>query len=87
MKIIRKSKSGFTLLEMIIVVAIIVILAGVIALNIGTYISKAKEKSNRADSSRESVMTNIASSEARLGELGFDRASSVVTSRTSRVSL
>lgn len=86
MKIIRKSKSGFTLLEMVIVVAIVVILAGVLALNIGTYISRSKDKSIRADQSRQSVVTNIASSEARLVELGFDRASSVVASRTSRTS-
>ena len=87
MKIIRKSKSGFTLLEMVLVVAIIVILAGVLALNITRSINLAKDRSNRLDASRTSVVTNIASSEARLGELGFDRASSVVTSRTSRVSL
>jgi type IV pilus assembly protein PilA len=76
MKIIRKSKSGFTLLEMVIVVAIIVILAGVLALNISRYITSAKDKSVQADQSRQSVVTNIASSEARLVELGFSNVRS-----------
>ena len=79
MKIIRKSKSGFTLLEMVIVVAIIVILAGVLALNISRYITSAKDKSVQADQSRQSVVTNIASSEARLVELGFSNVRSSTT--------
>ena len=76
MKRIRKSKSGFTLLEMIIVVAIVVILAAVMIMTIGTYISNAKSKSAIAEQSRRSVVTNILSSEARMNELGFGNSTS-----------
>ena len=71
MKRIRKSKIGFSLLELVIVVAIVVILAAVMTLTIGTYISNAKAKSATAEASRTSVVTNILSSEARMEELGF----------------
>ena len=37
MKKIQKSKKGFTLVEMVLVIAIIVILAAVLLLGIGTY--------------------------------------------------
>ena len=42
MKKIQKTKKGFTLVEMVLVIAIIVILAAVLALSIGTYIARAK---------------------------------------------
>ena len=42
MKKIVKSRKGFTLVEMILVIAIIVILAAVLVLGIGTYLNKAK---------------------------------------------
>ena len=42
MKKIQKTKKGFTLVEMVLVIAIIVILAAVLALSIGTYLSRAK---------------------------------------------
>ena len=42
MKKIQKSKKGFTLIEMILVIAIIVILAAVLALGISTYLQKAE---------------------------------------------
>lgn len=41
MKKIRKSKKGFTLIEMILVTAILVILAAVLILNIAGYIERA----------------------------------------------
>ena len=41
MKKIRKSKKGFTLIEMILVTAILVILASVLILNIAGYIERA----------------------------------------------
>ncbi|MBP3811112.1 MAG: prepilin-type N-terminal cleavage/methylation domain-containing protein [Clostridiales bacterium] len=71
MKRICKSKIGFSLLEIIIVVAIIAILAGVMVMSIGTYINNAKAKSDVAEQSRRSAVTNILSSEARMNELGF----------------
>lgn len=42
MKKIQKSKKGFTLVEMVLVIAIIVILAAVLVLGIGAYLNKAK---------------------------------------------
>lgn len=38
----RKSKKGFTLIEMVLVIAIIVLLAAVLAFSIGNYLNKAK---------------------------------------------
>ena len=43
MKKIQKSKKGFTLIEMILVIAIIVILAAVLALGISSYLQKAEK--------------------------------------------
>jgi len=42
MKKIQKSKKGFTLIEMVLVIAIIVILAAVMLIGIGTYIQNAQ---------------------------------------------
>ena len=41
MKKIQKNKKGFTLIEMVLVIAIILILASVLIISIGTYMSKA----------------------------------------------
>ena len=43
MKKIQKNKKGFTLIEMVLVIAIILILASVLIISIGTYIQKAKD--------------------------------------------
>ena len=45
MKKIQKSKKGFTLIEMVLVIAIIVILAAVLILGIGGYIQRANNAS------------------------------------------
>ena len=79
MKRIRKSKIGFTLLEMVIVVAIIAILAGVITISIGTFISNSKARSISADEARSSAVVDIQSSEARMSELGFNNISASTT--------
>jgi len=42
MKKIQKTKKGFTLIEMVLVIAIIVILAAVLIMGIGGYLQKAK---------------------------------------------
>ncbi len=46
MKKIQKSKKGFTLVEMVLVIAIIVILAAVLVLGVGSYLNKAKAASS-----------------------------------------
>ncbi len=76
MKKIIKSKAGFTLLEMIMVVAIVVILAGVMVMSIGTYVQNAKARSAMASAAQSSAVVNIQSSDARMSELGFDRITS-----------
>jgi len=42
MKKIQKNKKGFTLIEMVLVIAIIVILAAVMVISVSGYLSKAK---------------------------------------------
>ena len=42
MKKCLKGKRGFTLVEMVLVIAIIVVLASVLVLTVGTYIQRAK---------------------------------------------
>ena len=46
MKKIQKSKKGFTLIEMVLVIAIIVILAAVLIMGIGGYIQRAQNARN-----------------------------------------
>ena len=41
-RISKTHRKGFTLVEMVLVIAIIVILASVLVLSIGTYITRAK---------------------------------------------
>lgn len=43
MKKVSKNRKGFTLVEMVLVIAIIVILASVLVLSIGTFIERAKK--------------------------------------------
>ena len=45
MKKIQKTKKGFTLIEMVLVIAIIVILAAVLIMGVGGYLQKAKNAS------------------------------------------
>ncbi|MBR3082050.1 MAG: type II secretion system protein [Clostridiales bacterium] len=42
MKKLNKSRKGFTLVEMVLVIAIIVILAAVLVMGIGTYMERAR---------------------------------------------
>ena len=55
MKKIQKSKKGFTLVEMVLVIAIIVILAAVLVLGIGTYLNKAKAASSSIQAHNSSI--------------------------------
>ena len=45
MRKIGKTRRGFTLVEMVLVLAISVILAGVLVIGIGTYLNKARNAS------------------------------------------
>ena len=55
MKKIQKSKKGFTLVEMVLVIAIIVILAAVLVLGIGTYLNKAKGAASSIQAHNSSI--------------------------------
>ena len=62
MKKIQKSKKGFTLIEMVLVIAIIVILAAVLVMNVGEYLDKAKSATSSVEvhnSAISSVMGEI----------------------------
>ena len=55
MKKIQKSKKGFTLIEMILVIAIIVILAAVLALGISSYLQKAEKTASSVSEHNMSI--------------------------------
>ncbi len=55
MKKIQKSKKGFTLIEMVLVIAIIVILAAVMLIGIGTYIQNAQSAAAKMSAHNNSI--------------------------------
>ena len=55
MKKIQKSKKGFTLVEMVLVIAIIVILAAVLLLGVATYIQRAQATASSVKAHNSSV--------------------------------
>jgi len=55
MRKIQKSKKGFTLIEMVLVIAIIVILAAVLVMNIGDYINRARSATSSVDSHNHAI--------------------------------
>ncbi|MBR4429746.1 MAG: type II secretion system protein [Clostridiales bacterium] len=55
MRKIGKRRAGFTLVEMVLVIAIIVILAGVLVIGIGTYLNKAKRAADSVTLHNSSV--------------------------------
>lgn len=64
MKKIQKSKKGFTLIEMVLVIAIIVILAAVLVMNIGTYLSKSKSAASSVESHNDAISEVVQEIEA-----------------------
>jgi len=62
MKKIQKSKKGFTLIEMVLVIAIIVILAAVLLIGIGGYL-------NRANNAKDSVSVHNSAVNAATAEI------------------
>ena len=49
-KLVKNSKSGFTLMEIILVVAIVVILSGVLLYGLSVYITSANKKADAVSS-------------------------------------
>ena len=60
MKKIQKTKKGFTLIEMVLVIAIIVILAAVLVMSIGTYLNRAKNAASSIESHNSSIKSVVA---------------------------
>ena len=55
MKKINKSQKGFTLVEMVLVIAIIIILAAVLLFGIGTYLNAANAAASSVTTHNDSV--------------------------------
>lgn len=68
---LNKCKKGYTLIELVLVVAIIVILAGVMALNIATYINRAKNSRSTVDEGVQSYQGKVQSLEQRINGYHF----------------
>ncbi len=66
MKKIQKTKKGFTLIEMVLVIAIIVILAAVLVMSIGTYIQRAKNAASSVSAHNQSVSGAVAEIDAAI---------------------
>lgn len=66
MKKISKSRKGFTLVEMILVIAIIVILASVLVLGIGTYLERARAAASSATKHNSSISVVVSQIDAAL---------------------
>jgi len=66
MKKINKSKRGFTLIEMVLVIAIIVILAAVLVFNIGGYIQRAKNAASSVQSHNDSISNGVSAIDAQM---------------------
>ncbi len=71
MKQISKSKKGFTLTEIVLVVAIIVILASSFAIGIAEYINTSEAAADQVDASVEALSENISQKEEKLAGYGF----------------
>lgn len=63
----RLSKRGFTLVEMVLVIAIIVILAGVLVMGIGTYISRAKNAASSVASHNSELSARTSEIDEKIG--------------------
>ena len=59
MKKISKTKRGFTLIEMVLVIAIIVILAAVLVFSISGYVERAKNAASSLHDHNESVKAGV----------------------------
>ena len=67
MRKIGKTRKGFTLVEMVLVIAIIVILAGVLVIGIGSYLNKARAATSSVTDHNSSVEMITSEIDARLG--------------------
>ena len=68
MKKISKSKKGFTLVEMVLVIAIICILAAVLVLSVTDYITRAQSATSVINDNRAQVESATGAIDAALGQ-------------------
>lgn len=71
MQRLNKNKKGFTLIEMIVVVGIIVILAAVMAIAAGTYYSQSKKADSKAKEQVDSMKQSNSTMGAKIASYGF----------------
>jgi len=64
MKKIQKSKKGFTLIEMVLVIAIIVILAAVLVMNVAGYLARAKNAASSVAEHNSSIDSAVSAIDA-----------------------
>lgn len=68
---LNKTKKGFTLIELVLVIAVIVILAGVLVMNISTYLDRAKNGSKEVDEGVSSYKGKVQSLEGQISGYKF----------------
>ena len=67
MKKIQKNRKGFTLVEMVLVIAIIVILAAVVFFSVADYLNKARSATSKIKQHNSAVNTVTSAIAAALG--------------------
>lgn len=67
----RVSKRAFTLLEMVMVIAIIVILASALLFGVSGYIQGTNNAKNDVDAQAQALEDNVHASEQQLADYGF----------------
>lgn len=72
-RICKQSKNirGFSLVEMLLVVGIIVILAGAVALGVNDVLNPAKKAKSSVSAEKLKISKSIHSSEQKLKDFGF----------------
>ena len=68
---VYKTRRGFTLMEMVLVIAIIVLLAAVVGLSVSGLISKSNEGSDSIREKRETLQANNAEKDSRFVAAGY----------------
>ena len=71
MRSLSKNRKGFTLVELVVVLCIIVILASVTALSVSTYIQRAQDAQDSVSDEVNAAKNNISMSESKLASYGF----------------
>lgn len=71
MRRLIKSRRGFTLVEIVLVIAIILILASVTALSVADILNRQKAASTSVQNAVSSAKENISVRESKLGAYGF----------------